>query len=795
MPAPTGVDISIYISNQIVNFVDTALKVYRIGDSLVAERERQLGVAQFVSAESAPDGKAIYLMFSKNMKAPTTEVITQFTVQVKTSDVPDPAAPKNLELSDTAGDFKLKDKQESALEIAFKDNFQIFENDVVEIAYAQSGTETEHIKDSEDKDIENFSEKPVVNPIMGPKIKSARTAPNGLKILVVFDKKMKDPENDMPDAEWKYFKIQAKKGAATTDIVGTGAAFKAGHEPILLEITLDKKIENDQTATLTYELPVNPDNPITHGIYADDDTLLWKTAKPIEVKNEAVEPPIISEAKTSEDGEHILVKFNKPMKSPVPATTEWSSFKVNASEDITINGGSIFANDTTNQTIQIDIDSKVINHEITGIELYYELPDDPTEKGIISEDDGVLAAIEGTNAIPVTNVAPKPPTAGDATEIGARGAKLNGEITDLGYATEAEVIFEYSKTTGEPYDETPTDPQNITEPKTFEAVLTSLDPTTEYFFRAKATINGEDLYSEEKSFTTTAPEAPTVTTGDATNVGSAEATLNGELTNPGSAPEVTVSFEWGDASGGPYDKPAPDPQTIDSAASEKTFSAQVTELEPGKEYFFRAKAEGDGDTAFGAENTFTPTGEPPRTEGRAVSNIGIDSAQLNGELMDMGTATEVEVYFEWGIKSGEYQETTKQILKERKKFNVTIEGLNEDTKYFYRTVAVGHTTFHGNEHGFTTKKRPPPEDEMEKVDEGEPVEEEKPKEEPVEEEPVEEEPVEEEPVEEEPVEEEPVEEDKPEDEPVKKPEDEPDEDEPVSDDEEEEDDERVAVLQ
>ncbi|MFO8114016.1 MAG: metallophosphoesterase [Halorubrum sp.] len=91
-----------------------------------------------------------------------------------------------------------------------------------------------------------------------------------------------------------------------------------------------------------------------------------------------------------------------------------------------------------------------------------------------------------------------------------------------------------------------------------------------------------------------------VTTDDATAVDETTATLNGALDDLGGADSADVSFEWG-PSGDRSN--ATTPQTLSATGS---FSEELTGLESGTDYEFRAVAEaGDGDTDVGGVATFT----------------------------------------------------------------------------------------------------------------------------------------------------------------------------------------------
>ena len=101
---------------------------------------------------------------------------------------------------------------------------------------------------------------------------------------------------------------------------------------------------------------------------------------------------------------------------------------------------------------------------------------------------------------------------------------------------------------------------------------------------------------------------PTVTTESATGIGTTGATLNGALTNLGSALSVEVSFEWGTT-------PAYGTETATQAiTSTGPVSFSLTGLSSNTTYHFKVKAVGDG-TSYGSDMSFT-------TRARAVGGGG-----------------------------------------------------------------------------------------------------------------------------------------------------------------------------
>jgi hypothetical protein len=98
--------------------------------------------------------------------------------------------------------------------------------------------------------------------------------------------------------------------------------------------------------------------------------------------------------------------------------------------------------------------------------------------------------------------------------------------------------------------------------------------------------------------------SPAVATGAASDMGTDNATLDGELTSLGTAPWGDVCFQWGLTTS--YGNETT-PQTIVGTG---TFSAEITGLTPGATYHFRARAIGDG-VAYGDDMTFTTVDDVP----------------------------------------------------------------------------------------------------------------------------------------------------------------------------------------
>jgi hypothetical protein len=97
---------------------------------------------------------------------------------------------------------------------------------------------------------------------------------------------------------------------------------------------------------------------------------------------------------------------------------------------------------------------------------------------------------------------------------------------------------------------------------------------------------------------------------------------------------------------------------------------------------------------------------PPSVTTNAASNVNIDSAVLNGNLTDLGSASSVYVFFEWGTThSGPYPNkiaATPSCMTGTGTFFANLISLSPDTTYYFKALAVGYGFGYGLEGNFTT---------------------------------------------------------------------------------------------
>jgi len=89
-----------------------------------------------------------------------------------------------------------------------------------------------------------------------------------------------------------------------------------------------------------------------------------------------------------------------------------------------------------------------------------------------------------------------------------------------------------------------------------------------------------------------------------------------------------------------------------------------------------------------------------------ATSVTSNSATLNGTLYNLGSATSVQVSFEWGNTTNYGNETPEQTKSMSTVFSADISGLIPGTTYHFRAKAVGDSTAYGTDMTFTTEATP-----------------------------------------------------------------------------------------
>ncbi|MEW6142745.1 MAG: DUF5050 domain-containing protein [Chloroflexota bacterium] len=305
-------------------------------------------------------------------------------------------------------------------------------------------------------------------------------------------------------------------------------------------------------------------------------------------------------------------------------------------------------------------------------------------------DGGASGTGYGANMSFMTNPAPPSPftfQTRPASNVGATTATLRGDLTSMGGQQAVDLYFDYGTTS---FYGLMTEFVTRTATGPFEINVTGLSPNTTYHYRLKARASGGPWVYDPNDFDTVfmtimGGNPPAVTTNAATAITNNSATLNGNLTSKGGAVTVQAFFRWG--IGPQYGMNTP-PQAMSATGP---FSFIIQGLNPGMAYNFQAV--GDGGvfgTGYGEDQMFVVGGA---TQPVVVTNppdqVTGNSARLNGNLISLGAAPALGVFFNWGTNIWYGNMTPAETKNAPGPFNFVLNGLQPNQMYYYQAVADG----------------------------------------------------------------------------------------------------------
>ncbi len=306
----------------------------------------------------------------------------------------------------------------------------------------------------------------------------------------------------------------------------------------------------------------------------------------------------------------------------------------------------------------------------------------------ISAMAGAVAS-KGADAM-FTTLAQLAPTVvtGVASSLTQASATLNATVNPNG-TNVSECVFEYGTTTA--YGQSApcaSLPGSGESPVGVSAPVTGLAAGTTYHFRISATNAVNNTKGSDATFTTSAPSAPTVVTGQAT-VATTFATLHATV-NPNSSEVTECKFEWGTTTA--YGKSASCSIMPGSGTSPVAVSASALSLTANTTYHFRASARNIGGKSEGLDASFK-TLNPPTVETLAASSVTQTTATLNATVNANGEAI-TSCKFEYEI--GSASSYTKSVPCTQSLGSATfpvsvsapVTGLTANSKYRFRIVAT-----------------------------------------------------------------------------------------------------------
>lgn len=232
----------------------------------------------------------------------------------------------------------------------------------------------------------------------------------------------------------------------------------------------------------------------------------------------------------------------------------------------------------------------------------------------------------GTSWFETYGVLPTPEvTTNNATDVSYTSANMSGNITqvyDINVATRG---FQWGTNSGN-YTDNWTEAVSSGNNTYYSHNTTGLIANTTYYYRAVVINSYGNGYGAEKSFTTLAYVAPTVTTANVTSYGKTWAIFGGNITDTGGVNSDNRGVEWGLSTGNYSDN-----WSDAGSWGIGTFSSNITTLSTNTTYYVKAWAYNSAGTGFGSEKSFTTIAQtlPIAPTNFTVTQNGLTSASAN----------------------------------------------------------------------------------------------------------------------------------------------------------------------
>ena len=223
----------------------------------------------------------------------------------------------------------------------------------------------------------------------------------------------------------------------------------------------------------------------------------------------------------------------------------------------------------------------------------------------------------GSVAVPVTMEvkdlkAPVVSLESQVSNIGYNRATVRGIIADIGSAKVTRYGFCWAQQANPTVNQGSVNLGDCTEPKSFEAIITGLQPNTTYHLRAYAENSVGMAYSgNEITFTThDTPVLASVSTGEVSNVSDVSATVGGSISNLGNVEKLTAYGHVWSTSASQAVVGMGESTNYGALSEVRTFNSVLSDLKEKTTYYVRAYATNEMGTAYGDIVEFTTEKTP-----------------------------------------------------------------------------------------------------------------------------------------------------------------------------------------
>lgn len=286
-----------------------------------------------------------------------------------------------------------------------------------------------------------------------------------------------------------------------------------------------------------------------------------------------------------------------------------------------------------------------------------------------------------------------------ADNISAISAVLKGKANLTSSASsDLKVGFQYSKSAGIlPSNSTTVDAEDADANYNYSTGITGLEPGTTYYFRSFVRQNGQDEYGETKEFKTNEVSS-VIQTQDAAAISAVSAKLNASFDLKDMRyTSKSFGFYWGTSAESLGSK-------VTATEGNGAFSADLSALNPSKQYYFQAFASFDGKELKEAVKSFTTKDIGTILETRDASGIEASTATLNAklDLTDVKYSS-IDYGFYWSTSESSQNLYLKGGNIADHAYTAAMSNLSHKTQYWYKAyVKLDNQTFYGEVKTFTT---------------------------------------------------------------------------------------------
>lgn len=287
----------------------------------------------------------------------------------------------------------------------------------------------------------------------------------------------------------------------------------------------------------------------------------------------------------------------------------------------------------------------------------------------------------------------------DTDRISAISAVLKGKA-NLGstVASDLKMGIMWSKNAGVlPSNSTKTEATNMDLNYNYSVDVAGLDPLTTYYYRSYVTQNGQDTYGETKEFKTKEVSS-VIQTQDAAAISAVSAKLGASLNlTDVQYTNKSFGFYWGTSAESLGSK-------VNATEGNDAISADLSTLNPSKQYYFQVFASFDGKELKESVKSFTTKDIESILETRDASGIEATTATLNAKL-DLTDVkySNIDYGFYWGFSESNQNEYLYGGDLADNAYSASLADLFHETQYWYKAyVKLDNQAFYGEVKTFTT---------------------------------------------------------------------------------------------